>query len=172
MCKTASKFWNSVRCDMATLIWVNICPDNELLTVPRHYLNQCWLIISKVLRYSCEDIIIRKSENTNQQSKIENSILKSQPGVKELNSCKQNGHHMDRSTGIRHLLFRALSYIKSVWLCYSALNFHTRGPKSYAQHVIYQNTETVYENVKSNEHIAHFNDTHLRLISIWWQFSD
>ena len=31
-----------------------------------HYLNQCWLIISKVLWHSSEDIIIRRFEDTNQ----------------------------------------------------------------------------------------------------------
>ena len=37
------------------------------LTAPSHYLNQCWLIISKVLRHSSEDIIIRRFEDTNQK---------------------------------------------------------------------------------------------------------
>ena len=36
------------------------------LTAPSHYLNQCWLIISKVLWHSSEDIIIRNFEDTNQ----------------------------------------------------------------------------------------------------------
>ena len=35
------------------------------LTAPSHYLNQCWLIISKVLWHSSEDIIIRRFEDTN-----------------------------------------------------------------------------------------------------------
>ena len=46
------------------------------LTAPSHYLNQCWLIISKVLWHSSEDIIIRRFEDTNQLSKIENYIFK------------------------------------------------------------------------------------------------
>ena len=36
------------------------------LTAPGHYLNQCWLIISKVQWHSLEDIIIRRFEDTNQ----------------------------------------------------------------------------------------------------------
>ena len=37
------------------------------LTAPRHYLNQCWLIIRKVLWHSwLEGIITRRSEDTNQ----------------------------------------------------------------------------------------------------------
>ena len=46
------------------------------LTAPSHYLNQCWLIISKVLWHSSEDIIIRRFEDTNQQSMIKNYIFK------------------------------------------------------------------------------------------------
>ena len=45
------------------------------LMAPSHYLNQCWLIISKVLWHSSEDIIIR-SEDTKQLNKIENSIFR------------------------------------------------------------------------------------------------
>ena len=45
----------------STLIQVMAC----CLTAPSHYLNQCWLIISKVLWLSSEDIIIR-FEDTNQ----------------------------------------------------------------------------------------------------------
>ena len=36
------------------------------LMAPSHYLNQYWLIISKVLWHSSEDIIIRRFEDTNQ----------------------------------------------------------------------------------------------------------
>ena len=46
------------------------------LTAPSHYLNQCWLIISKVLWHSSEDIIIRWFEDSNQESEIENHIFK------------------------------------------------------------------------------------------------
>ena len=51
--------------------WRSCC-----LTAPSHYLNQCWLIISKTLRHLSEDIIIRRFEDTNQYSKIENYIFK------------------------------------------------------------------------------------------------
>ena len=46
------------------------------LTAPIHYLNQCWLIISKVLWHSSEGIIMRCSEDANQQNKIENYIFR------------------------------------------------------------------------------------------------
>ena len=46
------------------------------LTAPSHYLNQCWLIISKVLRLSSEGIIMRRSEDTSQQNKIEHYIFR------------------------------------------------------------------------------------------------
>ena len=36
------------------------------LTAPSHYLNQCWLIISKVTWHSSEGIIMRTFEDTNQ----------------------------------------------------------------------------------------------------------
>ena len=55
-----------------TLVQVMAC----CLTAPSHYLNQCWLIISKVLWHSSEDIIIRKFEDTNQYSKIEDYNFK------------------------------------------------------------------------------------------------
>ena len=44
----------------STLVQVMACG----LTAPSHYLNQCWLIISKVLWHSSEDIIIRRFEDT------------------------------------------------------------------------------------------------------------
>ena len=55
-----------------TMIQVMACS----LTAPSHYLNQCWLIISKVLWHSSEDIIIRRFEDTNQLSKIEEYFFK------------------------------------------------------------------------------------------------
>ena len=51
----------------STLAQVMAC----CLTAPSHYLNQCWLIISKILCHSSEGIIMRRSEDTNQQNKIE-----------------------------------------------------------------------------------------------------
>ena len=62
---------------MALEILVNTGSGNGLcLTAPSHYLSQCWLIISKVLWHSSEDIIIRRFEDTNQYNKIENNIFK------------------------------------------------------------------------------------------------
>ena len=46
----------------STLVQVMAC----CLTAPSHYLNQCWLIISRALLHSSEDINIRGFENTNQ----------------------------------------------------------------------------------------------------------
>ena len=46
----------------STLVQVMAC----CLTAPSHYLDQCWLIISKVLWHSSEDIIIIWFEDTNQ----------------------------------------------------------------------------------------------------------
>ena len=45
------------------------------LTAPSHYLNKCWLIISKVLCHSSEHLIKSSFEGTNQQSKLEASLL-------------------------------------------------------------------------------------------------
>ena len=56
----------------STLVQVMAC----CLTAPSHYLNQCWLIISKVLWHSSQDIIIRRFKDSNQRSKIENCIFK------------------------------------------------------------------------------------------------
>ena len=46
----------------STLAQVTAC----CLTAPSHYLNQCWLIISKVLWHSSKNIIIRRFEDTSQ----------------------------------------------------------------------------------------------------------
>ena len=56
----------------STLVQIMAC----CLTAPSHYLNQCWLIISKVLWHLSEDIIIRRFDDINQQSKIEDYIFK------------------------------------------------------------------------------------------------
>ena len=56
----------------STLVQVMTC----CLMALNHYLNHCWLIISKVLWHSSEDIIIRKFEDTNQKSKTEDYIFK------------------------------------------------------------------------------------------------
>ena len=49
----------------STLAHVMAC----CLTAPSHYLNQCWLIISKILWLSSKSIMIRRSEDTNQLKK-------------------------------------------------------------------------------------------------------
>ena len=56
----------------STLVQVMAC----CLTAPSHYLNQCWLIISKVPWHSSEDIVIRRFEVINQYNKIEDYIFK------------------------------------------------------------------------------------------------
>ena len=56
----------------STLVQVMVC----CLTAPSHYLNQCWLIISNVLWHSSEDTIIRRFEDTNHKSKVEDYIFK------------------------------------------------------------------------------------------------
>ena len=56
----------------STLAQVMAC----CLMATSHYLNQCWLIIREVPSHSSEGIINRRSDKTNQNSKIENCILK------------------------------------------------------------------------------------------------
>ena len=56
----------------STLVQVMAC----CLTAPSHYLNQCSLIFSKVLWHSSDAIIMRRFEDTNQYSKIRDSIFK------------------------------------------------------------------------------------------------
>ena len=56
----------------STLAQVMAC----CLMAPSHYLNQCWLNISKFLWHSLKGIIIRWSEDTNQYIKIENYIFR------------------------------------------------------------------------------------------------
>ena len=46
----------------STLAQVMAC----CLTTPSHYLNQCWLIVSKVLWHSSEGIIMRRFEDINE----------------------------------------------------------------------------------------------------------
>ena len=46
----------------STLVQVMAC----CLTAPSHYLNQCWLIVSKVMWHSSEDIIVRRFGYNNQ----------------------------------------------------------------------------------------------------------
>ena len=56
----------------STLAQVMAC----CLMAPSHYLNQYWLIISKVLWHSCEGIVMSRSEDTNQKNNIENCIFR------------------------------------------------------------------------------------------------
>ena len=50
----------------STLVQVMAC----CLAAPDHYLNQCWLIINKVLRHSSEDIIIKKLKIPTRKTKL------------------------------------------------------------------------------------------------------
>ena len=60
------RFWS-------TLAQVMAC----CLTPPSHYLNQCWLIISKAPWHSSEeDITVRLFEDTDRKSKIEKYMFK------------------------------------------------------------------------------------------------
>ena len=62
-------WWHSTG---STLAQVMAC----CLTTPSHYLDQCWLIISKALCHSYEGIMINISEDTNQWYYIKNVIFK------------------------------------------------------------------------------------------------
>ena len=59
------------------------------LTAPSHYLNQYWLINTKVLWHSSEGIIMRRSEDAN-KTRMKFEVLKSHPdlpGTNELTCC-------------------------------------------------------------------------------------
>ena len=56
----------------STLAQVMAC----CLTAPSHYLNQCWVTISKVPWHSPKDISIRSTADTRQRNKFENWIFK------------------------------------------------------------------------------------------------
>ena len=56
----------------STLVQVMAC----CLMTPSHYLNQCWLTMSKVLWHSSEGIIMGRSAHTNQWNKIENYMFR------------------------------------------------------------------------------------------------
>ena len=70
ICVTRSQWVNSLGPSDAILRWKSwstlVQVMASCLTAPSHYLNQCWLIISKVMWHSSEDIIIRRFEDTNQ----------------------------------------------------------------------------------------------------------
>ena len=65
------------------------------LTAPSHYLNQCWLIISKVLYHSSEDLIknqkkLWRYQSVKQAWKLKIEVLKlhpNLPGANELTHC-------------------------------------------------------------------------------------
>ena len=59
------RFWSTL---VQVMAWCLMAPSN--------YLNRCWLVINKFLWHSSEDIIIRRFEDINLQSKIENYIFK------------------------------------------------------------------------------------------------
>ena len=70
------------------------------LKAPSHYLNQCWLIISKVLWHSSEDIIIRRFEDTNTKYYIFKITLRS-PRANELTIMMWLAGHAE-SSWMRH----------------------------------------------------------------------
>ena len=111
----------------STLVQVMAC----CLTAPSHYLNQCWLIISKVLRHSSEDIIIRRFEDTNQYNKIEHYIfkitLRSPRGqwVKLIHASKK-GPRSHSAEYLLYLLFAPLLYMFNSFLSFSQKLLHSR----------------------------------------------
>ena len=67
----------------STLVQVMAC----CLSAPSHYLNQCWLIISKVLWHSSEDIIIQDLKIPISKTRLKHTFSKSHydlPGANEL----------------------------------------------------------------------------------------
>ena len=80
----------------STLVQVMAC----CLKAPSHYLNQCWLIISKVLWHSSEDIIIRRFEDTNTKYYIFKITLRS-PRANELTIMMWLAGHAE-SSWMRH----------------------------------------------------------------------
>ena len=67
----------------STLVQVMPC----CLTAPSHYLNQCWLVISKVPWHLFDGIIIERFEDTNQWDKI--AFLKLHPDLPGINELRQ-----------------------------------------------------------------------------------
>ena len=79
------------------------------LTASSHYLNQCWLI-SKVLWHSSEGIIMRRSEDTNQQNKTENYIFRialRSPRGQWVNSLS---HTADNEIHVTHISHVVINY--------------------------------------------------------------
>ena len=68
---------------VSTLAQVMAC----CLTAPSHYLNQCWLIISKVLWHSTDGIIIRRFEDIS-KTRAKISLLKLHPDLPGANELR------------------------------------------------------------------------------------
>ena len=102
------------------------------LTAPSHYLNQCWLIISKVLWYSSEGIIMRRSEDTNQQKKFENYILRislRSPRGQWVNSPHSKHHKPADSIHGHHLMPQSHHTPGPRTGCFEQKSYvHSRGP--------------------------------------------
>ena len=63
--------------------------------VPCHYMDKCWLIISKVLWHLSEGIIIRY-EVTNQWNKIESCTSEQHPDLPGANELRAHSWHLIR----------------------------------------------------------------------------
>ena len=111
-------FWNGIKCVVwyttimhfanmkcHPVIWIKLLLRHKsgpklaqvmacCLKAPSHYLNQCWLSISKVLCHSSEDPIKRNSEGTNQERKLGNWILKLHPYIAGANELVEMHHHV------------------------------------------------------------------------------
>ena len=72
----------------STLAQVMAC----CLTAPSHYLNQCWLIISKVFWHSSEDIIKRFEDTLSNKARLKITFLKSHKDLPGANELKTISH--------------------------------------------------------------------------------
>ena len=84
------------------------------LTAPSHYLNRCWLIISKALWHSSDAIIVRRSEDTNQQNKIENYIFRITfrfPRGEWVNKIYEGSHGCRVAVGVFNMIFRVFGLL-------------------------------------------------------------
>ena len=96
----------------STLVQVMAC----CLTAPSHYLNQCWLIISKVLWHSPEGIIIWRSADTSQRYKTENWIPKSHPNFPGANELKF-GSANQTACNTSHVSYPSYNILPPNWDC-------------------------------------------------------
>ena len=93
----------------STFVQVMAC----YLTAPSHYLNRCWLIISKALWHSSDAIIVRRSEDTNQQNKIENYIFRitfRSPRGEWVNKIYEGSQGCRVAVGVFNMIFVYLGY--------------------------------------------------------------